>query len=221
MATNSNGRKTSSPAWPWWLAAAVVTGISFYFDDAVTAFVRAHAGPSWREFGRLGSHFGQWNWLMVPCALAALSLGALGEKDALRILCVMVIASALAGLAADFVHGMTGRARPDALVPQGWHGPFIAGRWAMFVTEYNAFPSAHTAAAVGLIAPLLLMRKRLGWALLPVPIAIAAARICVGAHHLSDVFAGAMLGFAVAMWVQRKIAPRLFRPPSSAFRPSV
>lgn len=67
---------------------------------------------------------------------------------------------------------------------------------------------------MGLIAPLLLLRRRLGWLLLPVPILIAAARICAGAHHLSDVLAGALLGFAVAAWVTWKIAPRLIPPPA-------
>ncbi len=194
-----------------WLAAlAVVTG-SFFLDDALISFVKTHAAPGVAEFGRIGSHYWQWNWLMLPCVIAGIVFWARRDAGRLRILCVMIIASAIAGLAADAVHCSTGRTRPDAPLVQGWYGPRANGQWTFFNSEYNAFPSAHTAASIGLIAPLLLMRRRAGWLLLPVPAVIAAARICVGAHHLSDVLAGAALGFAAAAWVQWKLAPRVMR----------
>lgn len=194
-----------------WLAAAIVVGVSLFFDDALIAFVNTHATPAVVEFGRIGSRYGEWPWLMVPCFIAGLVAWLRRDADCLRVICIMVIASSLAGLGADIVRCATGRARPDAHVGQGWHGPYSQGRWVAFDSEFEAFPSAHAAASMGLIAPLLLLRRRAGWLLLPVPVIIAAARICVGAHHLSDVLAGALLGFAVAAWVDWKIAPRIVR----------
>jgi len=131
------------------------------------------------------------------------------DTACLRIICIMVAASTLAGLGANVVRGTTGRTRPSASpeVVQGWHGPRANGGWVIIKSEYNAFPSAHAAASMGLILPLLLLRKRIGWLLLPVPILIGAARICVNAHRLSDVLCGALLGAAIATWTTRKITP--------------
>lgn len=198
-----------------WVAALAVVGLSFFFDDALVAFVKTHASPAVRRFGALGSHYGQWNWLMLPCALAALVAWLRRDTDCLRVICIMVIASTLAGLGADAGRVATGRTRPNAAAPQGWYGPWSEGRWVSMEPQFEAFPSAHAAASMGLIAPLLLMRRRFRWLLLPVPALIAAARICVDAHHLSDVLAGALLGFAVAVWVDWKITPK-FKIPGAA-----
>ena len=196
-----------------WSLALAVTGVSFFFDDAVIAFIKTHSTPGVVAFGRLGSQYGEWNWLMVPCAIIGVIVWLRKDAAWLRILCVMFVASTLAGLAADAVRPLTGRTRPNAPleVKQGWYGPYSQGEWVAFKSPYEAFPSAHAAASMGLIAPLLLLRRRIGWLLLPVPILIAAARICVNAHHLSDVLAGALLGFTVACWVDWKITPRIMQ----------
>ncbi len=200
-------RRSKSAA--WWLIAAVVVGLSFLFDDAVIAFVNARKTPAVSTFGAMGSLYGQLGWLLLPCAITAIVAWFRRDGGLLRIVCIMVIAASLAGLGANVIRTATGRTRPNAPERQGWYGPRAQGTWIFSKYSYSAFPSAHAAAAMGLIAPLLLMRKRAGWLLLPVPAAIAAARICAGAHHLSDVLAGALLGFAVACWVQQKIAPRI------------
>jgi membrane-associated phospholipid phosphatase len=207
MAMKTNRGKSVAP----WLAALAVVGGSFFFDDALIAFMKTHTSPAVLEFGRMGSYYGEWPWLMVPCAVAALFAWLRRDAACVRVICVMIIASTLAGIGADVVRVATGRTRPNATAPQGWYGPYSQGQWVAFESEFEAFPSAHAAAAMGLIAPLLLMRRRIGWLLLPVPALIGAARICAGAHHLSDVLAGALLGFAIACWVDWKIAPRVMR----------
>ena len=195
-----------------WLFVAVLLGVSFFLDDAVLAFMKTHSTPAVIAFGRFGSRYGQWNWLMVPCIVAGIVAWLRRDTAWLRILCVMVIVSILAGLGANVVRATTGRTRPNApaAVEQGWHGPRANGQWVMIKSEYNAFPSAHAAASMGLIFPLLLLRKRIGWLLMPVAILIGAARICVGAHHLSDVVAGALLGIFVAVCVTRRLMARMF-----------
>jgi membrane-associated phospholipid phosphatase len=203
MAMKTNCGKTVA----LWLLALIIVGVSFFFDDAVIAFVKTHATPGVVAFGRLGSRYGEWTWLMVPCVIAGIIAWFRRNEVCLRIIILMIIASTLAGLGADVLRVATGRTRPSAsvTVQQGWYGP----RSMALNSQYQAFPSAHAAASMGLIAPLLLLRRRIGWLLLPVPILIAAARICVNAHHLSDVLAGALLGFAVACWVDWKITPRI------------
>lgn len=205
MATKPNRGKTVA----LWLLAVAAVGASFFFDDAVIAFVKAHSTSGVLQFGRLGSHYGQWNWLMVPCVLV-LVIAWLSKKPAvMRIVAIMILASVIGGLGANVSRAITGRTRPNAPVEQGWYGVRSQGKWLIVNSNYNAFPSAHATASMALIAPLFLLRRRLWWALLPVPVAISAARICVGAHHLSDVLAGMLLGFAIGCWVTRKFGPRI------------
>lgn len=191
-----------------WLLAMVAVAISFLLDNAVIAFVKAHSTPASLAAGRVVSHYGEWQWLMLPCVIFAAIAFFRRKGEWVRILGAMVIASALAGLCNDAVRALTGRTRPNAppSITQGWYGPRH-----MLDTHYNAFPSGHAAASMGLIASLVIMRRRIGWALLPVPAAIAASRVCIGAHHFSDVMAGALVGIAAAIWVDRKIMPRLLR----------
>jgi membrane-associated phospholipid phosphatase len=51
---------------------------------------------------------------------------------------------------------------------------------------------------------LVLLRRRAGLLLIPLPLIVAAARICAGAHHLSDVMASLLLGACVAFWLRRR-----------------
>ena len=161
-----------------WLFAAAIAGASFFFDDSLLAFMKTHATPAVLAFGRLGSQYGQWNWLMLPCVIVGFVAWLRRDNACLRILCIMVVASILGGLGANVLRAATGRTRPNApaSVEQGWHGPLANGQWVVIKSEYNAFPSAHAAASMGLIFPLLLLRKRIGWLLLPVPILIVLQR---------------------------------------------
>ena len=62
----------------------------------------------------------------------------------------------------------------------------------------SSFPSGHaTGAAAFYIAAAVLLRPRLGrraWWLLAVPLLIAASRVLLGVHYLSDVTAGLLVG---------------------------
>jgi undecaprenyl-diphosphatase len=60
---------------------------------------------------------------------------------------------------------------------------------------------------VGFFGVLLFVRRGLGLALLPIPLLIAFSRLYLGAHYLSDVVCGALLGILCA-W----IAVQLLRP---------
>jgi membrane-associated phospholipid phosphatase len=196
-----------------WLSGAAAVAGSFFLDDAVIAFVKGHSNQSLQTFGRFGSYFGQWHWLMLPCAVVAVIAWKRRDAVCLRILCAMIITSIIAGLGVNALRVTTGRTRPSAPaeIKQGWYGMRHNGKWIVIKADYNAFPSGHAAASMGLVAPLLVMRRRIGWLLACVPLLIGAARICVGAHHLSDVVAGLLAGVAVAIWVTPKITPLLSR----------
>ncbi len=128
------------------------------------------------------------------------------RRDWMRVLCAMMIAASLAGLSADFLRGVTGRTRPYTHAPQGWYGVRRDSQWLVFQHAYNSFPSGHTTTAVAFALPLFFWRRRLGLAAFLFIAAVAWARVYVGAHHISDVVAGAALGGLIAAWIWRRSA---------------
>jgi membrane-associated phospholipid phosphatase len=185
------------------LTTAILIALSFCLDAPVRAFVVSHQIPALHEAARFISKYGAWQWLMTGCALFFGLAAWRGNADLKRLLVTMMIVSSIAGLLADATRNVTGRARPNSGIAPGWYGPRHDGHWLIGDPRYNAFPSGHTAAATGLVAPLLLLRRRPGWLLLPVPVAIAGSRLYLGAHNFSDIVTSALLAFAVAgIWLR-------------------
>lgn len=195
--------KKIAPVWKWLLALvliAIVTTAAFHFDHAVRVWMSAHRNRSTRHFMQLVSRFGDWPEHVIAGLVLIVIAAVRGSKRWVRIGLTMLIACALAGLAARGVKIATGRARPSVRHEMHWHGPRLSSR-------YNSFPSGHTAATVGFFGALLFVRRGLGICLLPIPLLIAFSRLYVGAHYLSDVVCGALLGIFCA-W----IAVQLLRP---------
>ncbi len=185
------------------IGLVALVALSFGADAPVQAWIAAHQDATWIAVARAISRYGAWQWLMLGCAICAAILLLRKKRAALWFLAFAMISSSVAGLLADTTRGLTGRTRPNAELDAGWFGARHDGRWLLGDARYHAFPSGHTAAATALIAPLLLARRRAGWLLLPLPVAIAASRVYIGAHHFSDVVAGAALGIGVAIFLGR------------------
>lgn len=114
--------------------------------------------------------------------------------DGARALFVFV-AVAGAGLTGDILKPVFGRARPklwfaDHIFGFTWHGAHAA---------YWSFPSGHTITIVALAAALTIVARR-GWPLYAAAaILVAASRIVLEQHYLSDVAGGAYLAL-VGCW---------------------
>jgi undecaprenyl-diphosphatase len=174
--------------------AAIAIAAAFYFDDSVWNFITHHQNRAVRNFMREVSLFGDWP---SHVALGLVLLGfawVRGSKKWTRILLSMLVAMAIAGLAGVVIKRTISRARPSVKSELRWGGPH-------FSTKYHAFPSGHVTASMAFFAVLLLARRRIGLACLPIPILIGFSRMYIGAHYLSDVVCGAMLGILSALLV--------------------
>lgn len=65
--------------------------------------------------------------------------------------------------------------------------------------DQYSFPSGHTLHAVNFGTQLVVFEPMLFWLVLPFALLVAASRMVLGLHYLSDVLAGALLGFALAV----------------------
>ena len=180
-----------------WIALALaVLALAFYFDAEVMSWLLAQRTPAGEAFMRKVSKWGD-----APTHLA---LGAIGFAVAhfaahtrwRVIFLAMLLSCTLAGVFSPTIKALAGRSRPGVKVNVGWTGPTVE-------QKYQSFPSGHTVSTSAFFGALLIARRWIGVALLPIPILIGSSRLYLKAHHLSDVVFGAMLGFCCALLAWR------------------
>ena len=181
--------------------AATAIAVSFYFDDSVREFIMRHQNSAMRHFMRYVSLFGDWP-LHAAIGLVLLGLAwRLGSKEWTRIFLAMLLAMMVAGVAGTVIKRTVPRARPSVYTDARWGGP-------RFSSKYHSFPSGHVGASTAFFGVLLIARRRIGLACLPIPILIGFSRMYIGAHYLSDVVCAAVLGILCALIVVHFLSRR-------------
>lgn len=191
-----------TPARKWLflvLFALLAIAAAFYFDGAVRAWMSEHSNRTVKSVMRNVSRYGDWPEHVLAGLLIIAIAWFRGSKRWVQIGLTMIIACSLAGLAARGLKIATGRARPSVKQELGWRGPRLS-------SKYNSFPSGHAAATTALFGVLFFANRRVGLALLPIPLLIAASRMYVAAHYLSDVVCAAVLGLFCA-WLCARWRP--------------
>lgn len=114
---------------------------------------------------------------------------------------------ALSGIVTNMVKFMVGRLRPKMLFESGLYGfdPFRLGY------EFNSFPSGHatTVFAIAVTCSFFLTKYRILFFLFAATVALS--RLVLNAHYLSDLLAGACIGIATAIVLERYIPVRSHR----------
>ena len=197
----------------WLLAggAAVLTGLLIANDEAI--FSRAKDFKDSNEWvGKISPVFNQLGegWLPLASAgvfyLGGMVFNTPRPKETARLLLMTFIHC---GIVVQAIKHVTGRQRPS--YEEGldrWHG--LEGFFKQFYedrSKYNSFPSGHTIVAWGTATVIAERYKKSH--IVPVlcySLATLAglARITEEDHWLSDVFVGAVLGYALGRFVVRK-----------------
>lgn len=192
----------------FWIAGMAVGALlliaaSFQFDAAVREAIVASQGSDWRDsaqhrFVGTVSRYGDWPQLMLVGAVALVIAWKCRSREWTRLVATAMLASTLAGILANASRLTTGRTRPreSPRIEQGWYGPWHEGRLLVGDSRYNAYPSGHTATAVGFAAPILFAKPLVGVPLFAAAGTIAWSRMALGAHHLSDVVTSVLLALA-------------------------
>jgi membrane-associated phospholipid phosphatase len=183
--------------WYWLMgivAAAIAIAVSFHFDESVRTFMMQHQTAAGRKFMRRVSFFGDWPLHAITGLVLLAVAWSRGCKYWTRVFIAMLLAMLLAGFAGTVIKRTVPRPRPSVHALARWGGP-------RFNTNYHSFPSGHVNASMAFFGVLIIARRRLGIACLPIPILIALSRMYLGAHYLSDVVCGAVLGFSCAIVV--------------------
>lgn len=198
------------------IAATVALAFFLVIDPLVYETVRGFDPGTYQAF-RSFTDLGRSNWLLIPSGILILILAwwRSGESSDTRsvrlgyyrqLLVYLFLTIALTGLASSLLKNIIGRARPklyDSLGPIEFQ-PFT------FDSDFASFPSGHatTAGALAMLLALIFPRARVllllagGW--------IASTRFLIGAHYISDSFAGYLFGCAGALFIAQRMAVRRY-----------
>jgi membrane-associated phospholipid phosphatase len=77
--------------------------------------------------------------------------------------------------------------------------PFPPGEFVTFKYDAYSFPSGHSARLAALAIGTIFFFPNSGWVLIVGALAVAAARVVVGIHYVSDIVVGLAVG-AVTAW---------------------
>jgi membrane-associated phospholipid phosphatase len=196
------------------LTSAAVIAAMVLFDGELAAAVRRV--PAWIHVGfRELSDYGKSGWFLWPTGLVLLAIALAASQPmsafgrlVLAALAVRVAflftAVALPSLTVAIVKRVIGRARPFV----GGHlDPFLYGL-PVWRPDYASMPSGHATSAFATAFAVALLWPSLRIPMLIYAFLIAASRMVLDAHYLSDVIAGAAVGAAGALLVRDWFAAR-------------
>lgn len=158
---------------------------------------------------------GDWG---VDCGIAGLFLlsGVAFKDKKARNTGLMALETLLhTGFLVQVFKHLAGRQRPKVEVGQDyWFGPaaFLTRYHDGYFSRYDSFPSGHTISAWGLATVIAENYKNHFWVPLAcygLATAVGLSRLTEDAHWMSDVFVGAVLGYAIGKMVVRNQNKRL------------
>lgn len=184
------------------MAVLAVVWIDYPLARVVRTFDQSVLGVA-----RVLSSMGNSAWVLVPLGLILLlrlagwlrGLSA-GLVSRFREAFWMVVAT---GLLADLLKGIVARPRPGLWLREGLTDPRFF-HW--FDAAWASMPSGHTVTAFTLACLAARWRPALTLPAFVLAVAVALARVTLGAHYLSDVLVGAALTFLIFAVIRRASA---------------
>lgn len=194
------------------LLALICLCVLWGLDDSILEWLRAPAAHDRHHLlshvaGTI-SHWGDFLGLSVLLAALLWAGGKLGRSHRYRQIAVASMVSALlAGAAVNVIRFSVGRPRPSSPLPDGFYGPHLKN-------EFHAFPSAHTATALGSTLTVLIAAPPVGVPVTLFACSVAWSRMYLNQHHPSDILFAAWL--AAVFGVPMGLAIRRVKPKKAA-----
>jgi undecaprenyl-diphosphatase len=160
-------------------------------DFRVSGRLLDWAPPRWfRVWMVVASRLGDgWLWLLALAGLAAR-----GDGDGHRLLAAAAVTAGLANIALVLLKGRVRRPRPCELAKPRH---FDVAPLLCIPSDRYSFPSGHSLNAFALAIVLALAFPLLAVPVFLVAASVAASRVVLGLHYLSDVLAGSALGAVI------------------------
>ncbi len=173
--------------WPLLLATTLSFALFAWFilwpvDDAWLKLVRsAGEKETLKPLAQWLSKWGDFGGFTVFLSLALWLGGRLcRSRYYQRLALASLLAAGITGMVANVGRFGLGRPRPIAGLADGFYGPHLK-------TDYQAFPSAHTATAFGSALPLLVSAPQIGVPATVFAVGVSWSRMYLNRHHPTDV----------------------------------
>jgi membrane-associated phospholipid phosphatase len=166
---------------------------------------RAGMSPEFHELLRSAGYLPVWIFVALVLSLAdSARIESEGVRALFRRGGALLATVLLAGAASEVVKMLVRRERPDAHAGTNVFRPLLV---RPFETSNLSFPSGHATLAFAAACFLSFLVPRAAPVFLFLALGCAYTRLVVHSHFLSDVVAGAVLGFAAA-WLVHRLASR-------------
>jgi membrane-associated phospholipid phosphatase len=188
------------------LAALVLIGLSSAIDPWAYHHVQMR-GVYDTDWGRAFRSVGYWPiWIVVALACW---LERPEDGTGLRRASVLVGSVTLAGLLGEVLKLVIRRQRPGIA-----DGAYSFRAWSdrPFSSAGFGLPSSHALIAFSAAAALTRLFPRAAPIWYALAIGCGVTRVLAGAHFVSDVIVGALLGIATSVWLSRRLDARAPRP---------
>ena len=165
-------------------------------DDRLSGRVLDWRPPRWvRVWMLTASRLGD-GWLWLAAALILLASGSRG----LQVLLAGAVSAGLANVLLVWVKANVRRARP---CERAKPGHFDVDPLVWFASDRFSFPSGHALNAFAIGSVIALAFPLAAVPALALAASVAASRVVLGLHWLSDVLAGALVGLLIgaSVWV--------------------
>lgn len=107
---------------------------------------------------------------------------------------------AISGILVDVIKVIVARERPNMLFDHELYG-FV---WFKMGSEFNSFPSGHSATAFALCIGLTLLFPKYKHLYIFIAILVVMSRVVLNFHYLSDTLIGSLLGGITALYIYQK-----------------
>jgi membrane-associated phospholipid phosphatase len=185
-----------SDDWLKFGALSAGTGLLFFADEPVRDWVQRNYSGTDYTLMKIDRYYGYWPTLIISAGLYG--YGSLGkDKDIRRLGLKSAEAFLYAGLIANLIKPVIGRSRPDNGNGNTSFDLFSLG------DKNHSLPSGHTTAAFAFSTVMAEAVDNVYWDILWYGTAslTGMARIYHDKHWVSDVFAGAALGYVIGHFV--------------------
>jgi undecaprenyl-diphosphatase len=155
-------------------------------DHLVMRRVHRWVAPRWVRIWMMAATRGGDGWLWYALGLILLVFGGRQGREAT----LEATLAAMLGVALFlWLKRLTKRRRPCAIEPHCWS--------TLLPPDQFSFPSGHTITAFSVAVPVMSHFPEAGLGVLFCAVSVATSRVLLGMHFLSDVVAGAALGWAL------------------------